>query len=182
MQERCNSSALSIELRLSCTSPSMCVQYLWPILHDENIWKQLGNWEIDYVETRFHENQAYNEFQKDILYCKKHPFSTQHVLAIFSHWNTSVYKWHLFRNPLKWYNISIDMTRSIWLVLISFYCFVVSHGAEIKFELSIYYISFGSYITTSLYSQIAKFMGPTWGPPGSCRPQMGPCWPHEPCY
>ena len=26
----------------------------------------------------------------------------------------------------------------------------------------------------SLRSQIAKFMGPTWGPPGSCRPQMGP--------
>ena len=23
-------------------------------------------------------------------------------------------------------------------------------------------------------SQIAKFMGPTWGPPGSCRAQMGP--------
>ena len=23
-------------------------------------------------------------------------------------------------------------------------------------------------------SQIAKFMGPTWGPPWSCRPQMGP--------
>ena len=22
--------------------------------------------------------------------------------------------------------------------------------------------------------QIAKFMGPTWDPPGSCRPQMGP--------
>ena len=30
--------------------------------------------------------------------------------------------------------------------------------------------------------QIARFMGPTWGPPGSCRPRMGPCWPHEPCY
>ena len=30
--------------------------------------------------------------------------------------------------------------------------------------------------------QIARFMGPTWGPPGSCQPQMGPCWPHEPCY
>ena len=29
-------------------------------------------------------------------------------------------------------------------------------------------------------SQITKFMGPTWGPPGSCRPQMGPMlapWP-----
>ena len=23
-------------------------------------------------------------------------------------------------------------------------------------------------------SQIARFMGPAWGPPGSCRPQMGP--------
>ena len=23
-------------------------------------------------------------------------------------------------------------------------------------------------------TQIAKFMGPTWGPPGSCRPPMGP--------
>ena len=31
-------------------------------------------------------------------------------------------------------------------------------------------------------TQIARSMGPTWGPPGSCRPQMGPCWPHEPCY
>ena len=25
-----------------------------------------------------------------------------------------------------------------------------------------------------IYPQIARFMGPTWGPPGSCRPQMGP--------
>ena len=24
------------------------------------------------------------------------------------------------------------------------------------------------------HTQIAKFMGPIWGPPGSCRPQMGP--------
>ena len=27
---------------------------------------------------------------------------------------------------------------------------------------------------TFIQPQIAKFMGPTWGPPGSCRPQMGP--------
>ena len=26
----------------------------------------------------------------------------------------------------------------------------------------------------SITSQKAKFMGPIWGPPGSCRPQMGP--------
>ena len=27
-----------------------------------------------------------------------------------------------------------------------------------------------------MFTQIAKFMGPTWGPPGSCRHQMGPMW------
>ena len=26
------------------------------------------------------------------------------------------------------------------------------------------------------------YMRSTWGPPGSCRPQMGPFWPLEPCY
>ena len=31
-------------------------------------------------------------------------------------------------------------------------------------------------------TQITRFMGPTWGPSGARRPQMGPCWPHEPCY
>ena len=30
--------------------------------------------------------------------------------------------------------------------------------------------------------QRAKFMRPTWGPPGSCDPRGAPCWPHEPCY
>ena len=32
------------------------------------------------------------------------------------------------------------------------------------------------------WSQIAKFMGPTWVRPGSCRSQWAPCWSHEPCY
>ena len=34
----------------------------------------------------------------------------------------------------------------------------------------------------SVYPQIAKFMGPTWGPSGADRTQVGPCWPHELCY
>ena len=29
-------------------------------------------------------------------------------------------------------------------------------------------------IDKPIAAQIAKFMGPTWGPPGFCRPQMGP--------
>ena len=47
-------------------------------------------------------------------------------------------------------------------------------------EISLYIISLQwckplyFYICCWLYSQIAKFMGPTWCPPRSCRPQMGP--------
>ena len=35
---------------------------------------------------------------------------------------------------------------------------------------------------SDMCAQIAGFMGPTRGPPGSCRPQGDPCWSHEPCY
>ena len=38
------------------------------------------------------------------------------------------------------------------------------------------------YRDNSIWTQIAKFMEPPWGPPGACRPQMDPCWPHEHCY
>ena len=31
-----------------------------------------------------------------------------------------------------------------------------------------------TYCVFAIGTQIARFMGPTWGPPGSCRPQMGP--------
>ena len=48
-----------------------------------------------------------------------------------------------------------------------------------KFQHSVSYITVA--ITDRIDSQIAKFMGPTWGPPGSCRSQMGPILTHEPC-
>ena len=34
--------------------------------------------------------------------------------------------------------------------------------------------AFSNDVTNLDNSHIARFMGPTWGPPGSCRPQMGP--------
>ena len=37
-------------------------------------------------------------------------------------------------------------------------------------------------IDLAMATQITKFMGPTWGPSGSCRPQMGPMLAQEPCY
>ena len=30
------------------------------------------------------------------------------------------------------------------------------------------------WLWSNIEAQIARFMGPTWDPPGSCRPQMGP--------
>ena len=32
------------------------------------------------------------------------------------------------------------------------------------------------------YALRARFMGPTWGQHGSCRPHAAPYRPHEPCY
>ena len=38
------------------------------------------------------------------------------------------------------------------------------------------------YIDLRKTTQIARFMGPTWDPPGAGRTQVGSCWPHELCY
>ena len=35
-------------------------------------------------------------------------------------------------------------------------------------------LSLFSFLLYYKLSHITKFMGPTWGPPGSCRPQLGP--------
>ena len=49
------------------------------------------------------------------------------------------------------------------------YLYVRNHKRGPSFQ-----FSGSSRLIKSQASQIAKFMGPTWGPPGSCRPQMGP--------
>ena len=35
---------------------------------------------------------------------------------------------------------------------------------------------------THKYTQIARFIGPTWGHLGPVGPRWAPCWPDEPCY
>ena len=44
-----------------------------------------------------------------------------------------------------------------------------SHAWSYRHNTKYCYLHWGS-----IHSQITKFMGPTWGPPGSCQPQMGP--------
>ena len=40
----------------------------------------------------------------------------------------------------------------------------------------------GSALGKRTLALIARFMWPTWGPPGADRTQVAPCGPHEPCY
>ena len=54
---------------------------------------------------------------------------------------------------------------------------VLPHSIDTQYSLPCSNIMF--YISTIstnqvLTTQIAKFIGPTWGPPGSCQPQVGP--------
>ena len=47
--------------------------------------------------------------------------------------------------------------------------------------ISVLFYSFGHHYNPDSKVHGAN-MGPTWGPPGSYRPQMGPMLAHEPCY
>ena len=74
-----------------------------------------------------------------------------------------------------WYVHMIDNTESSYL-------YGVFKASELEFHVT---DLFDMNINTIVYlrgfrqhnCQIAKFMGPTWGPSGSCWPRWAPCWP-----
>ena len=47
-------------------------------------------------------------------------------------------------------------------------------NVKIVFDIKITTHTWIHHVNQDIMPQISKFMGPTWGPPGSCRPQMGP--------
>ena len=54
-----------------------------------------------------------------------------------------------------------------------FLCYILSLGhSELRLLMSSVWNTCNSILP--IYTQIAKFMGPAWGPPGACWPQMGP--------
>ena len=81
---------------------------------------------------------------------------------------------HICVTWLQWvktHGIYRDIGWPLWMTSSSsqiYYRFLYNHfsykEAYSTFQLSL----------LSSDVQITKFMGPTWGPPGSCRPQMGP--------
>ena len=60
------------------------------------------------------------------------------------------------------------------------------HSSDLD-KLEIFWLFFFLFFLAKLplLTQLAGFTWPTswtWGPPGFCRPQLGPCWSHELCY
>ena len=88
-------------------------------------------------------------------------------------WN--IVNWTL-GNKLQWNLIEIQTfsLKKIRLKMLSAKC--------CSFCLSLNVLILCLHMVCRWTTQIARFMGPTWDPPGANRTQVGPCWPHEPCY
>ena len=59
-------------------------------------------------------------------------------------------------------------------VVVNFQSVIFERMSQVEFMSSCDIFLGEHHWTPLMITQIAKFMGPTWGPPGSCRTQMGP--------
>ena len=98
-------------------------------------------------------------------------------------WVTNVLKFGSHRPICSWYinsNIHLESTSSSWWgrMLPSVSCtikFIRWYRWHVVCIIIIYLeLSHRYGIHLLMLTQVAKFMGLTWDPPGSCRPQMGP--------
>ena len=89
--------------------------------------------------------------------------SQGHVYPI---WLTMAWRWCRIRNNI-WMSdmhVHIDiLCNMLWFIwnIIIFLCRMISYSGY-------------SHLMISAATQRARFLGPTWGPSGSCLPQMGP--------
>ena len=98
------------------------------------------------------------------------------------------------KGPTQWLKVTkilhskSDLSFSfVTLVSYAIMCYTLD---TVDFTLLIYildkWLQFVLSCLITMYTQITKFMGPTWGPPGFCQPQMGPMlapWTlHEPWH
>ena len=77
-----------------------------------------------------------------------------------------IHKSHHIRQKLRYQFLSChEDTKLIWVILL----------ADVRSS------SKSSSVPIEIYTQIAKYMGPTWVLPAPDL-RWAPCWPHEPCY
>ena len=79
---------------------------------------------------------------------------------------------------IKWFDLH-DTFYRLQQIYLSDKSHVIWYHDHFTAVNSIFHIfltfEYATFLIGSLYRhQITKFMGPTWGPSGSCRPQMGP--------
>ena len=89
-------------------------------------------------------------------------------------WNAGLYL-SLFCTHLVCLNQGLNQASNFFLITqcIKIYNTVYYNMLSYRQPLPVYCVHL-SIVVYQIFIQIAKFMGPTWGPPGSCRPQMGP--------
>ena len=110
-------------------------------------------------------------------------FTTLHIISVMKYGKPSITEFSLW-----WYSPLKNTTAQLWLNV----CVVlnkwksyqsVPNHSRYDFEMSTVELLWRHQYMSCwllwhhadrLFSQIARFMGPTWDPPGSCRPQMGP--------
>ena len=64
--------------------------------------------------------------------------------------------------------------KSVWQQIDYYITFASDCSLERRNGMGNYREELIRHLICSIVPQIAKFMGTTWDPPGSCRPQMGP--------
>ena len=71
----------------------------------------------------------------------------------------------------KWFSTSISCRQKFSPSIPTKNKTLLSHFRE---HATTSFLTYWNKVAVSVATQIAKSMGRTWGPPGSCRPQMGP--------
>ena len=80
-------------------------------------------------------------------------------------------KW--FGHTIYFIDIQLPLEYIIRLYMCRFFPVVICHSCEERWQVGVFVVLWFC-LLLDLSTEIAKFMGPTWGPPGSCRSQLGP--------
>ena len=114
---------------------------------------------------------AYHNVQHDILYYQVDDLEDNH-----SYWSIKISQYYQgIKNKERQFQHKSHNDRLQGLAeAISLTSGLCRNGREklMTDQQDKWYIKY--FCPVNINTQIAKFMGPTWGPPGSCRPQMGP--------
>ena len=126
--------------------------------------------------------RLHNKVFVSIVCLFPYPYSREAIGPVFASWITDVqsFGWTMtYLSAICLFMVSeIDLNQR-WLIIIA----VLWHSPErtkctnysiMRNEFEILLLKLLPHLPHGPTTQITRFMGPTWGPSGSCRPQVGP--------